>query len=88
MIDMLYRLIQTRHYLDRKDRSQVFGGPILFRRSVDIRQNFLQRIFNVGYNGIDSAGQDDVEIEIRDIPSPFNVKRTIDRHRNVGVGHD
>lgn len=57
-------------------------------RSVDIRQNFLQRIFNVGYIGIDSAGQDDIEIEIRDIPSPYNVKRTIDRHRNVGVGHD
>ena len=48
-------------------------------RSVDINQRFLQRIFNVGYIGIDSAGQDGIEIEVRDIPAPYEVKEIIDR---------
>ncbi|MGI9012706.1 MAG: PH domain-containing protein [Phycisphaerales bacterium] len=52
-------------------------------RSVDIRQNFLQRILNVGYIGIDSAGQDDIEIEIHDIPGPHKVKEIIDRYRDM-----
>ena len=52
-------------------------------RSVDIQQNFLQRIFKVGYIGIDSAGQDGIEIEIADIPGPHRVKEIIDRHRKM-----
>ncbi|NNF43463.1 MAG: PH domain-containing protein [Phycisphaerales bacterium] len=52
-------------------------------RSVDINQNFLQRIFRVGYIGIDSAGQDGIEIEIRDIPGPFEIKKVIDRYRKM-----
>ncbi len=52
-------------------------------RSVDIDQNFVQRIFRVGYIGIDSAGQDGIEIEIRDIPGPYEIKRLIDRYRKM-----
>lgn len=52
-------------------------------RSVDIRQNFLQRIFKVGYIGIDSAGQDGIEIEIRDIPGPYEIKKVIDQYRKM-----
>lgn len=52
-------------------------------RSVDINQTFVQRIFNVGYIGIDSAGQDGIEIEIRDIPGPHRVKEIIDRYRKM-----
>lgn len=52
-------------------------------RSVDINQTFLQRIFNVGYIGIDSAGQDGIEIEVRDIPAPYDVKAVIDRYREM-----
>jgi len=52
-------------------------------RSVDINQDFIQRIFNVGYIGIDSAGQDGIEIEIRDIPGPHRVKEVIDRYRKM-----
>lgn len=50
-------------------------------RSVDINQNFVQRLLNVGYIGIDSAGQDGIEIEIRDIPGPYEVKKIIDQYR-------
>jgi hypothetical protein len=52
-------------------------------RSVDIQQGFIQRLCNVGYIGIDSAGQDDIEIEIRDIPGPYKVKRLIDQYRTM-----
>ncbi|MDY7107476.1 MAG: PH domain-containing protein [Planctomycetota bacterium] len=52
-------------------------------RSVDIQQGFLQRLFNVGYVGIDSAGQDDIEIEIKDIPGPYKVKKLIDQYRTM-----
>lgn len=52
-------------------------------RSVDIRQNFVQRLFNTGYIGIDSAGQDDIEIEIRDIPGPYRIKKIIDQYRTM-----
>lgn len=52
-------------------------------RSVDINQNFLQRVFSVGEIGIDSAGQDGIEIEIADIPRPYQVKALIDKHRKM-----
>lgn len=52
-------------------------------RNVEIRQTFLQRIFDVGYLGISSAGQDDIEIEVRDVPKPYEIKKIIDRHRNL-----
>ena len=50
-------------------------------RSVDINQGFWQRLFGVGYIGIDSAGQDGIEIEIFDIPRPDEIKKLIDAHR-------
>jgi membrane protein YdbS with pleckstrin-like domain len=52
-------------------------------RSVDIRQNFLQRILGVGALGIDSAGQDGIEIEVRDIPRPYEIKKVIDQYRRM-----
>ena len=52
-------------------------------RSVDINQTFMQRILKVGSIGIDSAGQDGVEIEVRDIPAPYEVKRVIDQYRKM-----
>ena len=52
-------------------------------RSVDIQQSLLQRIFNVGTIGIDSAGQDDIEIVMHNMPRPYEVKKIIDRHRRM-----
>ncbi|MHC5113405.1 MAG: PH domain-containing protein [Planctomycetota bacterium] len=52
-------------------------------RSVDIQQGFLHRLTNVGYIGVDSAGQDGIEIEIRDIPGPYDIKEIIDRYRKM-----
>jgi len=50
-------------------------------RNVQVRQSFLQRVFNVGYVGISSAGQAGMEIEVNGIPDPDEVKRLISEHR-------
>jgi uncharacterized membrane protein YdbT with pleckstrin-like domain len=52
-------------------------------RNIEIRQTFLQRITNVGYLGISSSGQDDIEIEIKDVPRPYKLKALIDEYRNL-----
>lgn len=52
-------------------------------RSVDIQQSFLERLFGIGTIGIDSAGQDGIEINIIDIPKPYHVKEIIDRYRRM-----
>ncbi|QDU37084.1 Bacterial membrane flanked domain protein [Maioricimonas rarisocia] len=50
-------------------------------RNVQIRQSFFQRIMNVGWIGISSAGQSGLEIAIAGIPDPEEAKEIIDRHR-------
>ncbi len=52
-------------------------------RSVDIKQKLLQRVTGVGYIGIDSAGQDGIEIEVEDMPRPYEIKKIIDQYRSM-----
>jgi len=55
-------------------------------RSVDIRQTLLNRILNVGDVDIDSAGQAgdrDIEISMKCIPRPYDVKKIIDQYRRM-----
>ena len=52
-------------------------------RNIQVRQTVFQRIFNVGWTGISSAGQDGLEIEINGIPDPEAVKQLIDNHRQT-----
>ncbi len=52
-------------------------------RSVDIRQSFLQRLLKVGSIGIDSAGQEGIEIQVGDLPDPYRIKALIDRYRRM-----
>lgn len=51
-------------------------------RNIQVRQSFLQRIFNVGWVGISSAGQSGLEIEVSGIHNPDRVKEIIDEHRS------
>ena len=62
--------------------------------NVVIEQSLLQRLLGVGYLGIDTAGQaagtgpgssSNIEIEVSDIPQPYEVKKLIDRFR-LGEG--
>jgi uncharacterized membrane protein YdbT with pleckstrin-like domain len=50
-------------------------------RNIQIRQTFMQRMFDVGWVGISSSGQAGLEIEVNGIPHPERVKQIIDDHR-------
>jgi hypothetical protein len=64
----------------RRNSSEVLHDHV---RNVEIRQSFLQRLTNVGYLGISSSGQDGIEIEVRDLPKPYELKSLIDAYRNL-----
>ncbi|MHC4591005.1 MAG: hypothetical protein ACYTAQ_17220 [Planctomycetota bacterium] len=40
-------------------------------------------IMKVGYLGISSSGQDGIEIEVRDLPRPYELKSLIDNYRDM-----
>ncbi|MBP3358283.1 MAG: PH domain-containing protein [Opitutales bacterium] len=52
-------------------------------KNIVVRQSFIQRIFGVGYIGISSAGQDEIEIEIYGIENPSELKDFIYSQRNI-----
>ena len=54
-----------------KNENEIFYSDI---KNIVVKQSFIQRIFNVGYIGISSAGQDDIEIEIYGIENPSGLK--------------
>ena len=64
----------------RRHTSEVLHNHV---RNVEIRQSFLQRIMKVGYLGISSSGQDGIEIEVRDLPRPYELKALIDNYRDM-----
>jgi hypothetical protein len=64
----------------RRHTSEVLHDHV---RNVEIRQSFVQRIMKVGYLGISSSGQDGIEIEVRDLPRPYELKALIDNYRNM-----
>ncbi len=64
----------------RRHTSEVLHNHV---RNVEIKQSFVQRVFDVGYLGISSSGQDGIEIEILDIPRPNRVKALIDEYRDM-----
>lgn len=50
-------------------------------RNIQVKQSFLQRMFDTGYIGISSAGQAGIEIEVTGLPDPDGLKRIIDAQR-------
>ena len=52
-------------------------------RNIQVRQSFFQRMMGVGWIGISSAGQSEIEIAVNGIPNPHRVKEIIDEHRNI-----
>jgi uncharacterized membrane protein YdbT with pleckstrin-like domain len=63
-----------------KHTNEVLHGNV---RNIQLRQGPLQRLFNVGYLGISSAGQGGIEIEVSGIPDPEGVKQLIDSYREM-----
>ena len=46
-------------------------------RNIQIKQTFIDRILGVGRIAISSAGQDEMEIDMRDVPDPSHVGDTV-----------
>jgi uncharacterized membrane protein YdbT with pleckstrin-like domain len=79
-----HRLIVTdRRTIFRKGLLSKFTNEVLHNhvRNIQISQSFFQRLMHVGSIGISSSGQAGIEIFIRGIPNPYDVKTIIDQYR-------
>ena len=71
------RTIERRGLLSRSI-NEVMHDHVL---NIQVRQSFIQRVFGIGSIGISSAGQEGIEIFMKDLPRPDDIKRTIDLYR-------
>jgi uncharacterized membrane protein YdbT with pleckstrin-like domain len=62
----------------KKDISEVLHDDI---RNVQTHQTLRQRLLGIGDIGISSAGQEDFEIQVRDVPNPGKIREVIDLYR-------
>jgi hypothetical protein len=79
-----HRLIVTdRRTIFRTGLLSKFTNEVLHNhvRNIQISQSFFQRLMHVGSIGISSSGQAGIEIFIRGIPNPYDVKTIIDHYR-------
>jgi hypothetical protein len=79
-----HRLVVTdRRTILRKGLLSKFTNEVLHShvRNIQINQSIFQRLMHVGSIGISSSGQAGIEIFIRGIPNPYDVKNMIDQHR-------
>jgi hypothetical protein len=79
-----HRLIVTdRRTIFRKGLLSKFTNEVLHShvRNIQISQSVFQRLMQVGSIGISSSGQAGIEIFIRGIPNPYDVKTIIDQYR-------
>lgn len=61
-----------------KSTSEVLHDHV---RNIQMDQSLVGRIFGVGSIGISSAGQDDIEIQVHDVPNPARIRSVIDAYR-------
>jgi hypothetical protein len=79
-----HRLVVTdRRTIFRKGLLSKFTNEVLHShvRDIQINQSVFQRLMHVGSIGISSSGQAGIEIFIRGIPNPYDVKSIIDQYR-------
>jgi hypothetical protein len=79
-----HRLVVTdRRTIFRKGLLSRFTNEVLHShvRNIQISQSVFQRLTHVGSIGISSSGQAGIEIFIRGIPNPYDVKSIIDQYR-------
>ncbi len=77
--------ITTKRTIERrglfsKQTTEVMHADI---RNFQLSQTFWQRMLNVGTIGISSAANEDVEIVMKDVPKPEEVRKMIDLYRPI-----
>jgi hypothetical protein len=70
----------SRNGLFSRSTSEVVHDNI---RNVQVDQTFWERVWNVGTVGISSSGQDGIEIQMKKVPKPGELQRTIDLYRSL-----
>lgn len=70
----------AKHGLFSRSTNEVLHDRI---QNIQVEQTLVQRLFGVGRLGISSSGEADVEIDVRDIPNPLEVRRIIDAYRSM-----
>jgi phage FluMu protein Com len=75
--------ITNKRTIERVGLFSRFTSEILHEdvRNVQISQTFAERIMGVGKIGISSAGQDGLEIAVKDIRNPDKIRELIDQYR-------
>jgi uncharacterized membrane protein YdbT with pleckstrin-like domain len=71
------RTIETKGLLS-KATSEVLHADI---RNIQVKQSFLDRVWNVGTLGLSSSAEHEDEIEMRNVPNPMKVRGVIDLYR-------
>ena len=71
------RTIERRGILSRKTNEVVHDNI----RNLQITQTFWNRVWKVGQIGISSSGQDGIEILVKNLPRPHELRKTIDSYR-------
>ena len=68
------------HGLFSKDTSDVLHVDI---KNIQIKQSFMDRIWNVGQIALSSSAEHEEEILIKDVPNPEKVRQIIDLYRQL-----
>lgn len=71
------RTIERRGLLSRATNEVVHDNI----RNLQITQSFWNRVWGVGKIGISSSGQDGIEILVKSMPKPQQLRKTIDAYR-------
>lgn len=68
------------HGLFSKDTSDVLHVDI---KNIQIKQSFMDRLWNVGQIALSSSAEHEEEIVLKDIPNPEKVRQIIDLYRQL-----
>jgi len=75
--------ITNKRVIERVGLFSRFTSEVAHRdiRNIQVTQSFFERIMNVGKVGISSSGQSDIEVVLKDVPSPDKLRKILDLYR-------
>jgi phage FluMu protein Com len=75
--------ITNKRVIERVGLFSRFTSEVAHRdiRNIQVTQSFFERIMNVGKIGVSSAGQNDIEVVLKDVPNPDKIRKILDLYR-------